>query len=170
MKKLLSILGISLISIMSCSVVSCYQQMTHIDLPPVIRPKKIIKNLEYFQKQNQLILDEVSDYEKLIQELIQQKEEFQTQQDFQDELNQLRAQYLIKQAEKEECNYQIFILQNKNELNNQQKEQVIQILKNKLEKLENALILLNEIRNDDFNQQDINKVNEAIKETTKLLI
>lgn len=171
MKKLLSLLSIfSLSCTNTVNLISCgniANNKPH--LPPTKQKEPIIKDIFYYEKLKQEITAEIKEYDEVIKEIKNSKNDYESEEDYQIELKQTQAEKFIKMSELNNCEYQILLCQKENEFTDEQKQQAIKLLEKQINNLNSALNLLSEIKNSDFDQKDLEKIKIKIKNTKIIL-
>ncbi|WP_342262487.1 MULTISPECIES: hypothetical protein [unclassified Spiroplasma] len=171
MKKLLSLLSIFLLScgstmpLISCGNIA--NNKPH--LPPSKTKRPIIKDIFYYEKLKQEITAEIKEYDEVIKEIKNSKNDYESEKDYQIELNQTQAEQFIKISEINDYEYQILLCQKENEFTDEQKQQGIKLLEKQINNLNSALNLLSEIKNSDFDQKDLEKIKTNIINTKIIL-
>lgn len=171
MKKLLSLLSIfSLSCTNTFTLISCGNIANNKPNLPSPKPTEpIIKDIFYYEKLKQEITAEIKEYDEVIKEIENSKNDYEIEEDYQTELKQTQAEKFIKISELNNCEYQILLCQKENEFTDEQKKQAIKLLEKQIGNLNSALNLLNEIKNSDFDQKDLEKMNTKIKNTKIIL-
>ncbi len=171
MKKLLSLLSMFLLSCGSTmNLISCGNIANNkLKLPPSKPKLPIVKDFFYYEKLKQKIIAEIKEYNEVIKEIENSKNDYENETDYQIELKQTQAEKFIKMSELNNCEYQILLCQKENEFTDEQKQQVIKLLEKQINNLNSALNLLSEIKNSDFDQKDLEKINTKIKNTKIIL-
>ncbi|MBH8623276.1 MULTISPECIES: hypothetical protein [Spiroplasma] len=171
MKKLLSLLSIfslscgSTMPLISCGNIGNNKPW----LPPTKPKEQKIKDIFYYEKLKQEITAEIKEYDEVIKEIENSKNDYEIEEDYQTELKQTQAEKLLKISELNNCEYQILLCQKENEFTDEQKQQAIKLLEKQINNLNSALNLLSEIKNSDFNQKDLEKINTKIKDAKIIL-
>lgn len=171
MKKLLSLLSIfSLSFVNTMNLISCGNIANNkAHLPPTKPKEPIIKDIFYYEKLKQEITAEIKEYDEVIKEIENSKNDYENETDYQTELKQNQAEKLLKISELNNCEYQILLCQKENEFTDEQKQQAIKLLEKQINNLNSVLNLLNEITNSDFDQKDLEKIKTKIKNTKIIL-
>ncbi|WP_338991732.1 hypothetical protein [Spiroplasma endosymbiont of Seladonia tumulorum] len=171
MKKLLSLLSIfSLSCTNTVNLISCgniANNKTH--LPPAKPKEPIVKDVFYYEKLKQEITAEIKEYDEVIKEIENSKNDYENEEDYQTELKQTQAEKFIKMSELNNCEYQILLCQKENYFTDEQKQQVIKLLEKQINNLNSVLNLLSEIKNSDFDQKNLEKIKTKIKNTKIIL-
>jgi hypothetical protein len=137
---------------------------------PSSKPKEpIVKDIFYYEKLKQEITAEIKEYDEVIKEIENSKNDYEKEVDYQTELKQTQAEKFIKMSELSNYEYQILLCQKENEFTDKQNSQAIKLLEKQINNLNSALNLLSEIKNSDFNQKDLEKINIKIKNTKIIL-
>lgn len=171
MKKLLSLLAIfslsftNTVNLISCGNIANKKP----NLPPSKPKEPIIKDVFYYEKLQQEITAEIKEYDKVIKEIENSKNDYENKTDYQTELKQTQAEKFIKISELNNCEYQILLCQKEKKFTDEQKQQAIKLLEKQINNLNSALNLLSEIKNSDFDQKDLEKINTKIKNTKIIL-
>ncbi|MBW3058964.1 hypothetical protein D6D54_05150 [Spiroplasma poulsonii] len=171
MKKLLSLLAIfSLSCTNTVNLISCGNIANNKPHLPPSKPKEpIVKDVFYYKKLKQEITAEIKEYDEVIIEIKNSKNDYESEEDYQIELKQTQAEKFIKMSELNDCEYQILLCQKENKFTDEKKEQAIKLLEKQINNLNSALNLLSEIKNSDFDQKDLEKINTKIKNTKIIL-
>ncbi|AXF97147.1 hypothetical protein [Spiroplasma phoeniceum] len=171
MKKLLSLLSIfSLSCINIMTLISCGNIANNKPHLPPAKPKEpIIKDIFYYEKLKQEITAKIKEYDEVIKEIENSKNDYENETDYQIELKQTKAEQFIKISKINNCEYQILLCQKENEFTDEQKQQTIKLLEKQINNLNSALNLLSEIKNSDFNQKDLETINKKNKNTKIIL-
>ncbi len=172
MKKIISLLSIFLLSYTNTvNLISCGNIANNNKpyLPPTKPNKPIIKDVFYYEKLKQEITAETKEYDEIIKEFENSKNDYENETDYQTELKQTQAEKFIKMSELNNCEYQILLCQKENKFTEEQKQQAIKLLENQINNLNSALNLLNEIKNSDFDQKDLEKIQTKFKNTKIIL-
>ncbi|WP_348735204.1 hypothetical protein [Spiroplasma endosymbiont of Ammophila pubescens] len=171
MKKIISLLSIfSLSCTNTVNLISCGNITNNKPHLPPTKPKEsIIKDIFYYEKLKQEITAEIKEYDEVIKEIENSKNDYENETDYQIELKQTQAEKFIKMSELNNCEYQILLCQKENDFTDEQKQQVIKLLEKQINNLNSALNLLSEIKNSDFNQKDLEKINTIIKNIKTIL-
>ncbi|WP_339024577.1 hypothetical protein [Spiroplasma endosymbiont of Agriotes lineatus] len=138
-------------------------------LPPTKPKQPIIKDVFYYEKLKQEITIEIKEYDEVIKEIENSKNDYENEEDYQTELKQTQAEQFIKMSELNNYEYHFLLCQKENEFTDEQKQQITQFLKKQINKLNSALNLLNEIKNSDFDQKDLEKIKTKIKNIKTIL-
>ncbi|QED24418.1 hypothetical protein [Spiroplasma citri] len=171
MKKLLSFLAIfSLSCTKTVNLISCGNIANNKPHLPPAKPKEpIVKDVFYYEKLKQEITAEIKEYDEVIKEIENSKNDYENETDYHTELNQSQAEKFIKMSELNNCEYQILLCQKENEFTDEQKQQAIKLLKKQINNLNSTLNLLSENKNSDFDQKDLEKINTKIKNIKTIL-
>lgn len=171
MKKLLSLLSIfSLSCINTITLIGCGNIANNKPHLPPSKPKKpIIKDIFYYEKLKGEITAEIKEYDEIIKEIENSKNDYESETDYQRELKQIQAEKFIKMSELNNCEYKFLLCQKENEFTDEQKAQSIKLLEKQINNLNSALNLLSEIKNSDFDQKDLEKIKTKIKNTKIIL-
>ncbi|WP_425379895.1 hypothetical protein [Spiroplasma endosymbiont of Stenodema calcarata] len=171
MKKLLSLLVIfSFLCTNTVNLISCGNIANNKPHLPPEKPKEpIVKDVFHYEKLKQEITAEIKEYDEVIKEIENSKNDYENEEDYQTELKQTQAEKFIKMSELNNCEYQILLCQKENEFTDEQKQQVIKLLEKQINNLNSALNLLSEIKNSDFDQKDLEKIKTKIKNTKIIL-
>ncbi|WP_424527028.1 hypothetical protein [Spiroplasma endosymbiont of Glossina fuscipes fuscipes] len=171
MKKIISLLSIFLLSCTNTvNLISCGNIANNKPHLPPAKPKEpLIKDVFYYEKLKQEITAEIKEYDEVIKEIENSKNDYENEEEYQTELKQTQAEKFIKMSELNNCEYQILLCQKENDFTDEQKQQVIKLLEKQINNLNSALNLLSEIKNSDFDQKDLEKINTKIKKIKTIL-
>ncbi|WP_426605875.1 hypothetical protein [Spiroplasma endosymbiont of Glossina fuscipes fuscipes] len=171
MKKIISLLSIFLLSCTNTvNLISCGNIANNKPHLPPAKPKEpLIKDVFYYEKLKQEITAEIKEYDEVIKEIENSKNDYENEEEYQTELKQTQAEKFIKMSELNNCEYQILLCQKENDFTDEQKQQVIKLLEKQINNLNSALNLLSEIKNNDFDQKDLEKINTKIKKIKTIL-
>ncbi len=124
MKKILSLLSIfSLSCTNTVNLISCGNIANNKPHLPPTKPKEpIIKDIFYYEKLKQEITAEIKEYDEVIKEIENSKNDYENETDYQRELKQTQAEKFIKMSELNNCEYQILLCQKENEFTDEQKK------------------------------------------------
>lgn len=173
MKKFLALLiQLVLISSFSFPVVACFNPLTGGDIGKPIQPDPIIKDVEYYQeliKKNEKYL---ADCKQWIEDI---KEDWKNDEDgnmsdekYQLELDQATVELFLYQAEINEYQYQILLLEKQEEkFTFAQILQGLAIMTKKISNLEQELELQEKYPKD-YPEKTIKKTKDALKEAVEI--
>ncbi len=116
MKKLLSLLSMFLLSYGSTiNLIICGNIANNKPKLPPSKPKlPIVKDVFYYEKLKQEIIAEIKEYDEVIKEIENSKNDYENKADYQIELKQTQAEKFIKMSELNNCEYQILLCQKEN--------------------------------------------------------
>lgn len=164
----LSLIGFSTFSFAGV-LIGCDNNFNKPNLPPAKEKPPVIKDIFYYEKLKKKIITEIKEYDEIIKEIKNSKNDYEIKKDYQVELNQTQAEQFLIVAELNNCEYQILLCQKENNFTEEQKQQATKLLEKQINNLNSVWNLLSEIKNSDFDQKDLEQIKTKIKKIKTIL-